>query len=111
MTLKRIVELDTGSLSAGNYIDLNTAPEVDLKLERIEAVETTANAPNLVFMTFYIGDVPYFFPNVSAALFQPLDASPIIFNLDHKAGVKLTIRVTNSDTATRRLIIHLIYTV
>lgn len=109
MTLKRIVALDTGSLSAGSFTDLTYAPEVDLKLKRIEVVETTANAPSLLFMTFYVGDVPFFFPNVSAALFQPLDASPIIFDLVHSKGVYLKIRVTNSDSTTRRLIIHLIY--
>ena len=108
MTLKRIVKLDTGSLSAGSFTDLTYAPEVDLKLKRIEVVETTANL-NLLFLTFYIGDAPYFFPDVSAALFQPLDAMPIIFDLAHPKGVYLKIRVTNSDTTTRRLLIHLIY--
>ena len=109
MTLKRVVKLDTGSLSAGSFVDLVYAPEVDLKLKRIEVVETTANALNLLFMTFYLVDVPFFFPDVSAALFQPLDPSPIVFDLAHNKGVYLKIRVTNSDTAARRLIIHLIY--
>jgi hypothetical protein len=53
--------------------------------------------------------VPFFFPDVSVALFQPLDAMPIIFDLAHPKGVYLKIRVTNSDTSARRLIIHLIY--
>jgi hypothetical protein len=109
LTLKRIVRLDTGPISAGGFVDLTYAPEVDLKLKRIEVVETTAGAYNLLFLTFYIGDVPFFFPDASAALFQPLDPSPIIFDLAHNKGVYLKIRVTNSDTATRRLIIHLIY--
>ena len=109
MTLKRIVKLDTGSLGAGGFVDLVYAPEVDLKLKRIEVVETTANAFNLLFMTFYLGDVPFFFPDVSAALFQPLDAYPIIFDLAHPKGVYLKIRVTNADSTTRRLVIHLIY--
>ena len=109
MTLKRIVKLDTGSISAGSFVDLVYAPEVDLKLKRIEVVETTAGAYSLLFLTFYIGDVPFFFPDASAALFQPLDASPIIFDLAHPKGVYLKIRVTNSDSAARRLIIHLIY--
>ena len=109
MTLKRIVKLDTGSLSAGSFVDLVYAPEVDLKLKRIEVVETTANAFNMLFMTFYLGDVPFFFPDVSAALFQPLDAYPIIFDLAHPKGVYLKIRVTNTDSTTRRLVIHLIY--
>jgi hypothetical protein len=109
VTLKRIVKLDTGSLSAGSFTDLTYAPEVDLKLKRIEVVETTANALGLLFMTLYIGDVPFFFPDVSAVLFQPLDAMPIIFDLAHPKGVYLKIRVTNSDTSTRRLLIHLIY--
>jgi len=109
VTLKRIVKLDTGSLSAGSFVDLVYAPEVDLKLKRIEVVETTANAFNMLFMTFYLGDVPFFFPDVSAALFQPLDAYPIIFDLAHPKGVYLKIRVTNTDSTTRRLVIHLIY--
>ena len=109
MTLKRIVKLDTGSISAGGFVDLVYAPEVDLKLKRIECVETTAGAYSLIFLTFYIGDVPYFFPDASAALFQPLDPTPVVFDLAHPKGVYLKIRVTNADTAARRLIIHLIY--
>jgi hypothetical protein len=103
------VKLDTGSLSAGSFVDLVYAPEVDLKLKRIECVETTAGVYSLLFLTFYIGDVPFFFPDVSAALFQPLDPSPIVFDLAHNKGVYLKIRVTNSDTVARRLLIHLIY--
>jgi len=109
VTLKRIVKLDTGSLSAGSFIDLVYAPEVDLKLKRIECVETTAGAYSLIFLTFYIGDVPYFFPDTSAALFQPLDPSPVVFDLAHPKGVYLKVRVTNADSAARRLLIHLIY--
>ena len=109
MALRRVVKLDTGSLSAGSFIDLVYAPEVDLKLKRIECVETTAGAYSLIFLTFYIGDVPYFFPDVSAALFQPLDPSPIVFDLAHPKGVYLKVRVTNADSAARRLLIHLIY--
>ena len=109
MTLKRIVKLDTGSISAGGFVDLVYAPEVDLKLKRIECVETTAGAYSLIFLTFYIGDVPYFFPDASAALFQPLDPTPVVFDLAHPKGVYLKIRVTNADTVARRLIIHLIY--
>jgi hypothetical protein len=109
LTLKRIVKLDTGPISAGGFVDIVYAPEVDLKLKRIECVETTAGAYSLIFLTFYIGDVPFFFPDASAALFQPLDPSPIIFDLAHPKGVYLRIRVTNSDTAARRLLVHLIY--
>lgn len=109
MTLRRIVRLDTSNLSAGSFIDLTYSPEVDLRLKRIECVETTANAYNLLFLTFYMGDVPYFFPDASAALFQPQDPSPITLDLAHAKGVTLKIRVTNADTTTRRLLIHLIY--
>jgi len=109
VTLKRIVKLDTGSLSAGSFIDLVYAPEVDLKLKRIEVVETTAGAYSLLFLTFYMGDVPFFFPDVSAALFQPLKPSLIVFDIAHPKGVYLKIRVTNADSAARRLVIHLIY--
>jgi hypothetical protein len=109
VALRRVVKLDTGSLSAGSFVDLVYAPEVDLKLKRVEVVETTAGAYSLLFLTFYIGDVPYFFPDVSAALFQPLDPSPITFDLAHPKGVYLKIRVTNADSAARRLLVHLIY--
>jgi hypothetical protein len=109
LTLKRIVVKDTGSISAGSFVDIDYAPEVNLKLKRIIAVETTANALSLVFATFYIGDVPYFFPNVSLKLFDPASPQPIIFDLTHSAGVKLTMRITNNDSAARRVLIHLIY--
>ncbi len=109
MTLKRIVTLDTGSISAGGFVDVWYAPEVNLKLKRVIVVETTANATSLIFMTFYLGDVPFFFPNVNANLLRHDVPVPIIFDLTHSAGVKLTMRVTNSDSAARRLLIHLIY--
>ncbi len=109
MVLKRIVTLDTGSISAGSFVDVWYAPEVNLKLKRVIVVETTANATSLVFMTFYMGDVPFFFPNVSATLFGHDVPEPIIFDLTHSAGVKLTMRVTNTDSAARRLLIHLVY--
>jgi hypothetical protein len=34
---------------------------------------------------------------------------PITFDLTHSAGVKLTMRITNSDSAARRVLIHLVY--
>ena len=109
MTIRRIVRLDTGSVSAGGFVDLTYAPEVDLKLKTIRVVETAAGAYSLVFLTFYIGDVPYFFPDASAALFKFDVPQAIVFDLAHAKGVILKIRVTNADTAARRLLIHLIY--
>lgn len=109
MTLKRIVVKDTGSIAAGSYIDIDYAPEVNLKLKRIVAVETTAGALSLLFATFYLGDVPYFFPNVSLKLFDPANPEPVVFDLMHSAAVKLTMRITNNDTAARRVLIHFIY--
>jgi len=109
MSLKRIVVKDTGSIPAGNYVDIDYAPEVNLRLKRIIAVETTANALSLLFATFYIGDVPYFFPNVSLKLFDPANPGPIIFDLVHSAGVKLTMRITNNDSAARRVLLHFVY--
>jgi hypothetical protein len=109
VVLKRVVVQDTGSISAGGFIDVSYAPEVNLKLKRIIAVETTANALSLLFATFYIGDVPYFFPNVSLKLFDPANPTPIVFDLMHSAGVKLTMRVTNSDTSARRVLLHFVY--
>jgi hypothetical protein len=109
VVLKRIVVQDTGSISAGGFIDVSYAPEVNLKLKRIIAVETTAGALSLLFATFYIGDVPYFFPNVSLRLFDPAIPTPITFDLVHSAGVKLTMRITNSDSAARRVLLHFVY--
>jgi hypothetical protein len=107
--LKRIVVRDTDSIPAGGFVDIDYAPEVNLKLKRIIAVETTAGALSLLFATFYIGDVPYFFPNVSLKLFDPANPEPIVFDLTHSAGVKLVMRITNNDTVARRVLIHLIY--
>lgn len=109
MALKRIVVKDTGSISAGGYVDIDYAPEVNLKLKRIIAVETTASALSLLFATFYLGDVPYFFPNTSLKLFDPANPEPIIFDLMHSAGVKLTMRITNNDSSTRRVLLHFVY--
>ena len=109
MALKRIVVLDTGSISSGGYVDVYYAPEVNLRLKRIMAVETTAGALSSIFATFYLGDVPYFFPNVSLKIFDPANPEPIVFDLVHSAGVKLTMRITNNDSSTRRVLIHLVY--
>jgi len=109
VVLKRIVVLDTGSISAGGFIDVSYAPEVNLKLKRIIAVETTANALSLLFATFYIGDVPYFYPNISLKLFDLANPTPITFDLVHSAGVKLIMRITNADSSARRVLLHLIY--
>lgn len=109
MALRRIVRLDTGSLSAGAFTDLTYAPEVDLKLKRIAVVETTAGAYSLVFLNLYIGDVPFIFPDASAAVFRFDNPNLPTLDLAHAKGVYLKIRVTNSDTAGRRLLIHLMY--
>jgi len=109
VTLRRIVRLDTGSVSAGGFVDLTYAPEVDLKLRTIRVVETTAGAYSLVFLTFYVGDVPYFFPDASAAVFRFDVPQAVVFDLVHPKGVILKIRVTNADSAVRRLLVHLVY--
>jgi hypothetical protein len=109
MVLKRIVVKDTGTISPGSFADIDYAPEVSLRLKRIIAVETTANALSLLFATFYIGDAPYFFPNASLKLFDPANPEPIIFDLMHSAGVKLIMRITNNDTAARRVLVHFVY--
>ena len=109
MVLKRVVKLDTGSIPAGSFVDLSYAPEVNLRLKRMICVETTAMALRPITMSFYLGDVPYFFPDSSAALFDPAVPQPIVFDLVHSAGVKLVMRVTNTDTTARRLLVHLVY--
>ena len=109
MALKRVVLIDTGNISSGSYTDVSYAPEVDLTLNKVYAVETTSGALSLLFATFYLADEPFFAPNASLKLFDPANSEPITFNLVHKNGTKLSMRITNSDTATRRVLIHLVY--
>lgn len=109
MALRRIVRIDSGDLGAGSFKDVDYAPEVNLRLKRIIAVETTAAAYRLVFVKIQMGDVPLTSPDISAELLRPDIAQPIVFDLVHVAGVKLIFRVTNSDTTTRRLHLHLVY--
>ncbi|MCC6014121.1 MAG: hypothetical protein LM564_00260 [Desulfurococcaceae archaeon] len=109
MALKRIVAKDTGSIPAGGFVDIDYAPEVNLRLKRIIAVELTGGVLAPLFATFYLGDVPYFFPNVSLKIFDPANPEPIIFDLVHSAGVKITMRITNNDSTTRRVLLHLVY--
>ncbi|MEM4844525.1 MAG: hypothetical protein QXV81_08155 [Ignisphaera sp.] len=108
MPIKRIVKLDTGSLSAGSFVDLTYAPEVNLTIKKIIAVEATGASINNVLSTFYIGDVPYFMPDVSLAIFHPSNLHNPDIDLVLPAGVRLTMRVTNNETAARRVLIHLI---
>ena len=109
MALKRIVVKDTGSIAAGGFVDIEYAPEVNLRLRRIIAVELTGSVLAPLLATFYLGDVPYFFPNTSLKLFDPANPEPIIFDLVHSAGVKLTMRITNTDSTARRVLIHFVY--
>ncbi|MEM3982478.1 MAG: hypothetical protein QXM71_07165 [Thermofilum sp.] len=108
MPLRRIVKLDTGSLSAGAFVDLTYAPEVNLTIKKILAVEATGASINNVLSTFYIGDVPYFMPDVSLAIFHPSNQYNPDIDLVLPAGVRLTMRITNNEAAARRVLIHLI---
>jgi hypothetical protein len=109
MALRRIVRIDSGDIAAGGFKDLDYAPEVNLRLKRIIAVETTAAAYRLVFVRINMGDIPLTAPDISAELLRPDLAQPIIFDLVHVAGVKLIFRITNADTTTRRVHLHLVY--
>lgn len=109
MVLKRIVRLDTGSIAAGSYADVRYAPEVSLKLKRIEVVEASGASLNNVMATLYIGDVPVLMPDASLAIFAAGYPSPITLDLSHPAGVFLTMRVTNNTSAAVRVYIHLVY--
>lgn len=109
MALRRIVRLDSGDLGAGAFKDFDYAPEVNLRLKRIIAVEATAAAYRLVFVRIQMGDVPLTSPDISAELLRPDIAQPIVFDLVHVAGVKLIFRITNADTTTRRVHLHLVY--
>ena len=109
MALKRIVKIDTGSISAGGFVDISYAPEVDLRLKKIRIVEASGNTIYNVTMTLRMGDKPYVDPDVSASLFVGDYDKLMTLDIDHPAGVKLSSRVTNSESAARRLFIHLIY--
>jgi len=109
MVLKRIAVKDTGSIAAGGFADIEYAPEVNLKLKRIIAVELTGGVLAPLLATLYLGDVPYFYPNASLKLFDPANPEPIIFDLVHVAGTKLTMRITNTDSTARRVLLHFIY--
>jgi hypothetical protein len=104
-----IRKLDTGSIPAGGYVDIVHAEPVDVKLKKIQIVEATGASVNNVVMTLYVGDVPIVLPDVSAAVFVGPYEQLLELNVEIKAGVKITMRVTNNETAARRLYIHLIY--
>lgn len=108
MALKRIVKLDTGSLGTGSFTDLTYAAEVNLTIKKIIAVEATGASINSVLSTFYIADVPYFMPDVSLAIFHPSNQYNPDIDLVLPAGTRLTMRVTNNESAARRVLIHLI---
>jgi len=109
MPLRRVVKLDTGSIAAGGFKDLDYAPEVNLRLKRIQAVEVAAGDYANVFLTLYMGDQPIFSPDAALAVLKFDHPQPLIFDLVHVAGVKLITRVTNTAGAARRVILHLIY--
>jgi hypothetical protein len=103
------VKLDTESIPAGGYKDLNYSPEVDLKLKQIQVVEITAGDYNNIFLTLYLAGDPIFQPDVNASILKFDNPNLPVFDLDHVKGDKLITRVTNIAAAARRLIIHLIY--
>ena len=105
----RIRVIDTGSISAGGFVDYSAAEEVDLVLKKILIVEATGATINSVLLTFNLGDTPFFRPNVSAMIFHPSSPNVPELNLDVPKGIKVNGRVTNNETAARRLYIHLIY--
>ena len=105
----RIRVIDTGSIAAGGYYDYSCAEEVDLLLKKILVVEATGATINSVMMTFNLGDTPFFRPNISAAILHPSNPNVPELNLDVPKGIKVNGRVTNNESAARRLYIHLIY--
>ena len=104
-----IRKLDTSSISAGGYVDIVHAEPVDVKLKKVQVVEATGASVNNVLMTFYVGDDPKVLPDVSARIFTGDYALLPELDIEIKAGVKITMRVTNNESAARRLYIHLIY--
>jgi len=108
MALKRIVKLATGSISAGSFVDVWYAPEVNLKIRKIIAIEASGASLNNVHATFYIGDMPYAMPDVSLAVFSPTNLHNPEINLVLSAGVKLSMRVTNNSSSAVSVFIYLI---
>ena len=109
MTFNRIRVIDTGSISAGGYVDFSQAEEIDLVLKKILINEATGATVNNVVLTLFLGDTPLFRPNVSAAIFSPQNPTVPELNLSVAKGIKVNGRVTNNESAARRLFIHLIY--
>jgi hypothetical protein len=109
MALNRVVKLDTDTIPAGGYKDLKYSPEVDLTLKQIQAVEVTAGDYVNVFTSLYLGDNPIFRPDAALAILKFDHPNPLNFDLRHNKGVDLNFRVTNTATAARRVIFHLIY--
>jgi len=110
MPLKRIVKLSTGTISAGSFVDVWYAPEINLKIHNIIAIEASGASLNNVHATLYIGDVPYAFPDVSLAVFSPSNFSNPDIDLTLPAGVKLSMRVTNNSSSAVNVFIYLICT-
>jgi len=108
MPLKRIVKIDTDTIPAGGFKDIVYAPETNLRIKKIIAVEASGNPLNNVHATLYIGDVPYAFPDVSLAVFSPANFHNPDIDLVLAAGQKLVMRVTNNESAARRIFIYLI---
>jgi hypothetical protein len=109
MPFNRIRVIDTGSISAGGYFDYSQAEEVDLVLKKILIVEATGASINGVVLTLNLGDTPMFRPNASAMIFHPSNPNVPELNLAVAKGIKVNGRVTNGESAARRLLIHLIY--
>jgi len=108
MPVKRIVKLDTGALAAGAFTDITYSPEINLMITKIVIIEAAGNPVNNVTLTFYVADVPYFHPDVSAALFTTTSLHNPELKVLLQAGVRLSMRITNGESTTRRLYIHLI---
>ena len=85
MALKRIIRLSAGKISANGQVDVKHTPEVNLVLKRIIVVEETGASVNKVFATLYLGEDPYFSPDVSLALFLPNNPAPIELNIEWPA--------------------------
>jgi len=109
MAFDRIRMIDTGDISAGGYVDFSQAEEVDLTLKRVFVVEASGASVNNVVMTIHVGDQPLVRPNVSAAVFDPSNPLNPELNIPVPKGTKVNGRVTNNESASRRLYIHLVY--
>jgi len=109
MAFDRIRKIDTGSIAAGGTFDFVQSEEVDLVLRKVVIVEATNASIYSVLLTLNVAEQPLLRPDACAAIFLPSNPQVPEFDVDVPKGTKVNGRVTNNESAARRLFIHLFY--